>query len=449
MRSPLRKDICLNTRVVATIFDENTDTWTIETDSGRKIKANFCVMATGFLTAANMPDFPGIDSYEGQKYHTARWPEEEVDFSDKRVGVIGTGSSGIQVISEVGKNVGHLTVFQRTAPFSVPLRNTPMPADYEKSFKENYPEWRRLAREESFGGYLSCNDKPVERLTTLAMDATPEERLATYEDRYKSGGLAMYFNYPDVFTDMEANDTVSEFLSEKIRERINDPELAELLIPKKGDPALVKRLCADTGYYETYNQNNVSLVDVKGGEIEITAKGVLLKGVEYELDCIVFATGYDALTGALTNIDIRGLGGRKLKDEWADGPRTALGMMTAGFPNMFFFNGPGSPCPFYQPVLLGEEQGGWVGEWIMDMRDKGLTRLVPTESFQNEWVEHCTEVVNATLFPKANSWYMGKNIPGKSSVGLVYFGEPAEYRKRCSEVLPSGFKGFELSGPQK
>ncbi|MBL4837930.1 MAG: NAD(P)/FAD-dependent oxidoreductase [Kordiimonadaceae bacterium] len=447
-RFDLRKNICLNTRVAATVFDEKTDKWEVETDSGRKITASFCVMATGFLSAANQPKFPGMESFEGEQYHTARWPEGGVDFAGKRVGVIGTGSSGIQVISEIGSKVGHLNVFQRTASFSIPLRNCPMPKDYEKSFKENYPEWRRLQREESFGGYVSCNYKPVERLTQNAMDISPEERLAVYEDRYKSGGLSMYFNFPDVFVDKAANDTIADFLRGKIKERVNDPETAELLTPR-GYPALVRRLCADTGYYETYNQDNVDLVDVSGGEIELTPKGIEVKGKEYELDCIIFATGYDALTGALTNIDIRGEGGRQLKEEWSDGPRTALGMMTAGFPNMFFLNGPGSPCPFYQPVLLGEEQGGWVGDWIMDMRAKGLTRMGAKKSFQNEWVEHSSEVVNATLFPLANSWYMGKNIPGKSSVGLVYFGEPADYRKRCANVLPSGYDGFELSGPQK
>jgi len=443
-RFDLRKNICLNTRVNSAVFDEAENKWTIETDTGRKIRATYCVMATGFLSAPNMPEFPGLDQFKGETFHTAYWPQEDVDFSKKRVAVIGTGSSGVQCISEVGKNVGQMTVFQRTPSFCVPLRNCPMPPEYEKSVKENYAEWRRLEREEAFGGFMACNFEPAERIRTSALDATPEERLALYEDRYKSGGLAMYFVYPDVFRDKAANETLTKFLQDKIRERVNDPELAELLVPKDY-PALLRRLCADTNYYETYNQDNVSLVDVRGGEIEFTETGISLKGEEYEFDSVIFATGYDAMTGALTRIDIRGTDGRQLKEHWEDGARTALGMMSVGFPNMFFINGPGSPCPFYQPVLLGEDQGGWVGEWLTTMRDKELSRIEPTEELQDEWINHCTEVLNNSLFPLANSWYVGRNIPGKPAVGLAYVGEPSEYRRRCAEVLPSGFEGFKLS----
>ncbi|MBL4807867.1 MAG: NAD(P)/FAD-dependent oxidoreductase [Rhodobacteraceae bacterium] len=447
-RFDLRKDISLNTRVVSAIFDDATDKWTIETKGGNQIKARYCVMATGFLSAPNKPNFSGLDRYEGKQYFTTKWPDEKVDFSDKRVGVIGTGSSGVQVITEIGKEAEHLTVFQRTPSFCVPLRNCPLPPEYEKSVKSNYAEWRRREREESFGGWISVNYKPVRMVTKSALEVTAEERLALYEDRYQSGGLALYNVYPDVYTDMEANDTLAEFLRDKIRERVNDPDVAELLVPT-GYPVLGKRLCGDSGYYETYNQGNVSLVDVRDESIEFTTKGILVKGVEYELDSVVFATGYDALSGALLRIDIQGSGGSKLKEHWKDGALTALGMMTAGFPNMFFLNGPGSPSPLYQPVLLCEEQSDWVGAWIMDMRNKGLTRIEPTERLEEEWVEHSTKVINATIFPKAASWYVGKNIPGKPSIGLAYFGGIIEYRKRCAEVLSSGFKGFKLSAARK
>ena len=443
-RFDLRKDITLNTRILGASFNDSESTWTLETDTDLTIKANFCVMATGFLTVPMQPNFPGMDSFKGEQYHTARWPEEKVDFSGKRVGVIGTGSSGIQVITEVGKSAGHLTVFQRTPSYCLPLNNCPMPPEYEKMVKSNYAEWRRMEREESFGGYMSCNFKPLKPLTVNAMDVSEEERLEVYEDRYKSGGLHMYFNFPDVFTDEKANDTISDFLRSKISGRVNDPETAELLTPRDY-PALVRRICADSGYYETFNQDNVDLVDGRGGSIEITPTGISLKGVEYDLDCIIHATGYDALTGALLNIDIRGEGGLKLSEYWKDAARNAYGMMTSGFPNLFYINGPGSPCPFYQPVLLGEEQGAWIGDWIMHMKNNNLSRMNASKEVEEEWLQHSTEVVNATLFPKADSWYMGRNIDGKPSVGLTYFGLPADYRGKCASVLSSGFEGFELS----
>lgn len=446
-RFDLRRSIQFNTRVTAAAFDEKTDHWKLQTNNDETIVTKFCLMATGILNAANVPDFPGMNLFKGPKYHTAYWPEENIDFSGQRVAVIGTGSSAIQCIPIIAQQAKHLTVFQRTPSFAVPQRNCPMPPEYEKSVKDNYAEWRRFEKYESAGAFTAVNFKQAPRITTSAMDATPEERLALYEDRWKSGGLAMYLVYEDVFTNFESNETLAEFLRDKIRQRVKDPEVAELLVPK-GYPVLGKRLCADNGYYETFNRDNVTLVDIRGTSLEITAKGIKAKGVEHEFDCIIFATGFDAMTGSLNRIDVRGRNGLKLKDNWKEGAVTAMGLMTAGFPNLFFLNGPGSPAPLYQPVLLAEEQSRWIGQWLNHMRDNGLTHIEPNERVQKEWVDHVTEVIDGSIFPKAASWYMGANIPGKKPIGLAYFGSIAHYRTLCNAVQDSGFKDFELGRAQ-
>ncbi len=440
-RFDLRRDIRFNTRVVSAIFDEKTDTWSVTTDGG-VIRAKYCIMATGILSAANLPDFPGMDMFKGPTYHTARWPHEGVDFTGQRVGIVGTGSSAVQTIPIVARQAKHLTVFQRTPSYCVPQRNCPMPPEYERKFKSIYPEWRRREKYESAGAFNVANYEQQPRITTSAMDATPEQRLALYENRYASGGLAIYLVYEDVFTNFESNETVSEFLRGKIRERVKDPAIAELLAPKY--PALAKRLCADNGYYETYNRDNVTLVDIRGGEIELTARGIKVKGVEREFDSIIFATGFDAMTGSMVRMDIRGRGGKQLKTCWSDGAITAMGLMTAGFPNLFYLNGPGSPAPLYHPILLAEEQTGWIGDWLTHMRDHQLSHIEPEEKIQNEWVAHVTDVINGSIFPKANSWYMGRNIPGKSPIGQAYFGPIAHYRQLCQSVLKDGFKDFKL-----
>jgi cyclohexanone monooxygenase len=442
-RFDLRRSILFDTRVKAASFDETADRWVLETVDGRTLSARACVMATGFLSAPNQPDFPGLDSFSGNRYHTAFWPEEGVDFSGKRVGVVGTGSSAIQSIPLIAEQAKHLTVFQRTPAFSVPLRNCAMPTDYQEMVKRDYAEWRRREREDSGGGWIAVNFEAAERVTKSALEVSPAERAALYEDRWQSGGLAFYNVYPDVFTSLEANATLADFLREKIRQRIDDPAVAELLVPQ-GYPALGKRLCADSGYYETYNRSNVTLVDIRQTPIEFTANGVKADGREHVFDSVVFATGFDALTGALTRIDIRGRDGVALKDRWRDGARTALGLMTAGFPNLFFLNGPGSPCPLFQPVLLCEEQVDWIGDWLLHMNVNGLTRIEPEQDLEDAWVAHCTEVLNATIFPHAASWYVGSNIPGKTPIGLAYFGGIVNYRDRCAAVLRSGFEGFRL-----
>lgn len=442
-RFDLRRSILFDTRVKAASFDETADRWVLETDDGRTLSARACVMATGFLSAPNQPDFSGLEQFKGDCYHTASWPDQGVDFRGKRVCVVGTGSSAIQSIPLIAEQASHLTVFQRTPAFAVPLRNCPMPSDYQERVKREYPEWRRREREDSGGGWIAVNFAPAERVTKSALEVTPEERTALYEDRWKSGGLAFYNVYPDVFTSLEANATLADFLREKIRQRVDDPAIADLLVPQ-GYPVLGKRLCADNGYYETYNRDNVTLVDIRKTTIEFTENGVKANGKDHECDSVVFATGFDALTGALTRIDIRGRNGTLLKDRWREGARTALGLMTVGFPNLFFLNGPGSPCPLFQPVLLCEEQVDWIGDWLLHMNASGSTHIEPEQILEDAWVAHCTEVLNATIFPHAASWYVGSNIPGKTPIGLAYFGGIVNYRERCAAVMPSEFQGFRL-----
>jgi cyclohexanone monooxygenase len=441
-RFDLTRSITFDTRIQSATYDEASSQWVVETNNGETVRARYCVMATGFLSAPNKPDVPGLDNFKGQQYHTAFWPHEGVDFTGLRVAVVGTGSSGVQSIPIIAEQAAHLTVFQRTPPFSVPLLNCPMPEEYQKRVKLHYAEWRRKQRYESFGGWMSVNYEAAPLITELAMDQTSEARRALYEDRWKSGGLAFFMVYPDIFYNRAANETLAEFLREKIRERINDPELAELLVPKDY-PVLTKRLCCDNGYYETYNRDNVKLVDVRSKPIEsVVETGIRVGGIDHEFDAIVWATGFDALTGALTRMTIRGRDGRLLNDHWADGPRTALGMMSAGFPNLFFLNGPGSPSPTYHPILLGEEQVDWVGDCIAYLDRHNLAGLEPTPEVEQEWIDHSTESVNQTLFPLAASWYMGANIPGKPRKAHCYFGGVQTYRERCASVAASGYADF-------
>lgn len=447
-RFDLNRDIQLSTRVNSAVFDEETNQWIIQTDRGDHVRARYCIMATGFVSAPNKPNFKGLETFKGKQYHTAKWPHEGVDFSGQRVGVIGTGSSGVQTIPLIAKEADELVVFQRTPGYIVPLRNCPMTPEYSQSVKENYGKWRRTERK-AFGGYIALNFEPVNPNKKLAMEVSPEERQADYEMRYQSGGLSYYNSFPDLFTTKEANDTLVEFFQEKMRERITDSEVAEKLIPKDY-PILMKRLVADNGYLETFNRDNVTLVDVKNSPIEeITPNGVVVEGKEYKLDTIVFATGFDAVTGSMTRIDIRGRNGLTLNEHWANGPRNYLGLMIAEFPNLFMLDGPGSPGAFFQPILLSEYQGRWLGECIEYMNRHNLTCIEPSAEAENEWVEHSAEMANKTLLPKADSWYMGANIPGKPRVSLMYIGGFPNYSKQCNAAAVNGYKGFILSDHKK
>lgn len=445
-RFDLRRSIQLDTRIVSTCFDESENQWVLTAENGERFITRFCVMATGILSAPNLPNFPGLDSFEGKQYHTGQWPEHDVDFSGERVAVIGTGSTGVQVIPMVAKQAGHLTVFQRTARFVVPSRNCPMPAEYENRVKSNYKQWRQRA-EESPTGFIAVNYEPTDWVTDMALDTSPEERTALYEDRWKSGGLAHYNVYPDIYYNLEANETLSEFLREKIRARIKNPELHDKLVPHSF-PVLTNRLCTDDGYYEVFEQDNVELVDLAGDTLEITPKGISAKGVEHEFDSIVFATGYEGFIGAMKRMGIVGKNGRKLTDHWAGDCMTSLGLMVNGFPNLFMINGPGAPTLLRMPQLMAKDQTKWVSEWINYMRDHGKTRLEPTEGLEADWLQQCNDTLAQTLFPLTKSWQLGANIDGKPRDGMVFYGTIPQYKEICDNVVASGFAGFELRGPE-
>ena len=440
-RLDLRRHIEFETRVTDAVFDEAACLWQIRTGGGEAISARFCVMATGCLSAARTPDFKGMESFQGETYHTGQWPHEGVDFSGKRVGVIGTGSSAIQAIPVIAEQAGQLTVFQRTPNFSIPSRNTMMPAEYEQGWKSDYPERRLAARQMRSGILYAINDKS-------ALDVDPAERQRTYEARWAEGGTAFMTAFADLITSKPANDTAVAFVHEKIRATVTDPAVAETLLPKN-HPIGTKRICVDTNYYQTYNRPNVTLVDIKDAPIEaITPTGLRTGGRDYALDAIVFATGFDAMTGSLLKMGIVGRGGRSLAQKWAEGPRTYLGVMTAGFPNLFIITGPGSPSVLSNMIVSIEQHVDWIAVCIADLRAAGLGSIEAIGEAEDAWVAHVNEVADLTLYPGANSWYVGANIPGKPRVFMPYIGGVGAYRQKCTEIAAGGYEGFRRSGQQ-
>lgn len=436
----LMKDVQLNTRITHTNFDGDANRWVLKTAGGETISARFCVMATGNLSTPRVPDFKGIETFKGKWYHTGMWPSEPVDFTGQRVGVVGTGSSGIQMIPHIAAQAKHLYVFQRTANFSLPAQNAPMDREREAAFKSNYMERRIEARATGFGvsGY------PIP--TQSALDASDAERRAKYEQLWQNGGTIGFMScYSDFFVSEKANETAAEFVREKIRATVKDPAVAELLCPND-HPIGTKRLCLDTGYYEVYNQPNVSLVTVRANPIvEITPKGLRTAEQEYELDSIAFATGFDAMTGALREIDIRAEDGSTLADKWAGGPLTYLGVMVAGFPNMFMVTGPGSPGVKSQMIHSIEQHVDWIADLLKTASDRQVRRIEANTDAEEKWVAHVNEVGNGTLYPKANSWYVGANIPGKPRVFMPYVAGVGAYRKICDDVAASDYEGCTLS----
>ena len=400
-------------------------------------------MASGNLSTPRVPNFKGIGSFKGKWYHSGLWPHEGVDFTGLRVGVIGTGSSGVQMIPLIARQAKHLHVFQRTANFSLPARNAPMEEERESRHKAEYPARRRAAYDTPFaiGGYP--------RPTQSALDVTEEERNAAYESKWKEGGSISYlYTYTDLLVNKEANDTASEFARNKIRGIVKDKRTAELLAPKD-HPIGTKRLCLDTNYYETYNRDNVVLVDVRSAPIqEITEKGVRTAEKEYELDAIVFATGFDAMTGALREIDIRTSDGAVLADHWEGGPLTYLGLMVSGFPNMFVVTGPGSPGVKTQMIASIEQHVDWIADAIDHLGKHQLDRIEPSPQAESEWVGHVNAVADSTLYPLANSWYVGANIPGKPRVFMPYVGGFDRYKRHCDEIVAQGLRGLHLEPPQ-
>jgi cyclohexanone monooxygenase len=437
-RFDLRRDIQLAARVTAAVFDEATSRWEIHTDRGDRVSARFCIMATGCLSAAQVPRFAGLETFQGTRYHTGNWPHEGVDFTGQRVGVIGTGSSAIQSIPLIARQAAHLYVFQRTPNFSIPARNTPLDPDYERRVKADYAEFRRQARE-SRSGFV------VERDERSALAVPAEERQRAYEARWARGGLGFTAAFSDLLTSQESNDTAAEFFRAKIRQTVRDAALAEALSPWDY-PVGTKRMCVDTDYYDTFNRDNVTLVDVRGAPIEvITPTGLRTRDAEYALDSLVFATGFDAMTGALLGIDIRGRAGRTLREKWAAGPRAYLGLAIAGFPNLFTITGPGSPSVLSNMIVSIEQHVDWIADCLAYLRAHDLGAIEATLEAEEEWMAHVEEVGHATLYPAANSWYMGANVPGKPRVFMPYVEGVGAYRRHCDDVAARGYAGFTLT----
>ncbi len=439
-RFDLRRDIRFDTRVLAASFDTADNRWTLQTDRHGAVSAPFCIMATGNLSTPRVPDFAGLESFKGKWYHTGLWPHAGVDFTGQRVAVIGTGSSGVQSIPLIAAQAKHLHVFQRTANFTLPARNAALDPSAERRHKAEYAERRQAAFDTPFG--ISGHPPPVKS----ALEATQEERNAAYEEKWAEGGsISFLYAYNDLLVNKAANDTAADFVRDKIRATVKDQAVAELLLPND-HPIGTKRLILDTNYYETYNRGNVTLVDARSAPIEaITPAGLRTTEAAYEFDAIVFATGFDAMTGALLEIDLHGTDGVSLKDKWTDGPHSNLGLMMAGFPNMFLITGPQSPSVKAQMILACEQHTDWIVDCLEHMKASGMARIETDQGAEDAWVAHNNEVANSTLYPQANSWYMGANIPGKPRIFMPYVGGFDRYKRTCDEIAAKGYEGFSLT----
>jgi len=437
-RFDLRRDIQFDTKVERAAFDERDNLWSVTTSDGNTVTARFVVLATGCLSNARKPDIKGLDRFKGQVYHTGHWPHRPVDFSGLRVGVIGTGSSGIQSVPVIAEQAKHVTVFQRTAQFSIPARNAALTEEERNWFRANYQEIRTFAREQAKNGIYT--DQPDRG----ALDDGDNERRAKYEARWQRGGLTFMSVYNNLALDQAANDTAADFVRDKIAEIVSDATTAKLLTPGRY-PIGTKRICIDTDYFATFNRPNVTLVDIKADPIEeITETAVRSGGEAYELDALVLATGFDAMTGSVAKIDLRGRDGQTLNQKWAEGPRTYLGLMSAGFPNLFVITGPGSPSVLSNMIVSIEQHVDWISDCLVYMRDNGLATVEAETSAEDTWVAHVNEVAAATLYPQADSWYMGANIPGKPRIFMPYIGGVGPYRQICNDVAAKGYEGFAM-----
>ena len=439
-RFDLKRDIQFGTRVTAATFDESTNRWHVRTDKGDVVSARYLITAVGSLSATNVPRFKGLESFEGKWYHTSQWPHRGVDFTGKRVGVVGTGATAVQAIPEIAQQAKHLTVFQRTPNYCVPARNGKVDPDVVEARKADYDGIVERIRNSFFGFELNF-------IPRSALETTPEEREREFDARWDAGGFGFWLsNYQDMFFVKEANDLCADYLKRKIRATVKDPAVAEKLIPKTY-PYGTKRQPLDTNYYETFNKDNVLLVDAGDAPIEeITPKGIRAGGKEHELDIIVFATGFDALTGPLKNLGIHGRGGQSLAQKWEDGPHTYLGLAIAGFPNLFTITGPHSPSVLSNMPVSIEQHVEWITDCIDHMRRNKLETIEATPEAEQHWTAHVAAIVNTTLMPEANSWYMGANIADKPRTFLPYLDPDGVggYRKRCDDVAAKGYEGFLL-----
>jgi len=434
----LRTDIQFNTRVIGGQFQPNSTTWSVQTSDGQSHTARFLITATGCLSASRVPDMPGLDGFKGEWFHTGQWPKTAVDFKGKRVGVIGTGSSGIQLIPMIAKEAKELVVFQRTPNFSIPAWNRPLSIEEQDAWKASYAEHRQRARNTRSGILYDYS-------TRATTEVSKQDRDAEYERRWAKGGANFTHAFTDIFTNRESNELAAEFVRNKIRSIVKDPAVADRLTPK--DHAIgTKRICVDTDYYSTFNNTNVKLVDIRATPLqEIKPNGIQTSDALFDLDCIVFATGYDAVTGALERLNIQGEAGQSLKDEWTTGPRTYLGLMTVGFPNLFFITGPGSPSILTNVIVSIEQHVDWIARCIQHMNATQKLKIQAQAPAQEAWVQKVNDLAKNTLFPASDSWYMGANVPGKPRVFLPFIGGLGTYTEICEQVIKDGYSGFDLA----
>lgn len=438
-RFDLKRDIQFDTCVISAHYDVAKNVWRVTTSAGEAFSAKFLIAAVGCLSTANIPNIPGLESFRGNWYHTGQWPHDGVDFAGKRVGQIGTGSTGIQSAPVIAETAAHLTVFQRTANYSVPARNTPLSPEFIRFVKEHAAAIRTVTQATPNGHPFTISDR-------AALETLPEERQEIYEAAWEKGGLQFRATFRDLLADKAANDTAAEFIQGKIREIVKDPATAAKLADID-HPYAAKRPPIDTNYFETFNRDNVALVDIKADPIEaITPSGIRTRNAEYPLDIIVFATGFDAMTGAFLRMDIRGRDGVLLSDAWSAGPRNYLGLQVAGFPNLFTVTGPGSPSVLCNMPVAIEQHVDWITDCIAHMREHGFNRIETTAEAMDSWVAQVNAAAAATLLPQAkHSWYLGANVPGKPRVFMPYAGGMAHYRKICAKVAARNYEGFVLT----
>jgi cation diffusion facilitator CzcD-associated flavoprotein CzcO len=446
-RFDLFRDIKLNTRVTAANFDDADRLWSVKTDQGDEVAARFCIMATGCLSTPQDPDIPGVKDFKGPSYMTGRWPHEGVNFEGKTVGVIGTGSSAIQAIPVIAKQAKHLTVFQRTPNFSVPAKNAPLDPKWVEDYKRDYRQHRddyKHGRVSSFGD-LMIPEHERQITEEMILERPIEEVHATLERFWGYGGARFIGTYVDTMISEEANQVVADFVRDKIRETVKDPELADKLCPTS-HPIGTKRICVDSDYFDTYNRDNVTLVDISEQPLEtITEQGLKTSEQDYEFDILVLATGFDAMTGTLSRMNITGAAGKPLNDKWEAGPRTYLGLGIHEFPNLFLVTGPGSPSVLSNMIVSIEQHVDFITDMIKYMTENSFEVFEPDLAAEDAWVDHVNEVASATLFPKAGSWYMGANIPGKPRVFMPYAGGVGPYRELCDGIAEKGYEGFKFA----
>ncbi|MCZ4312553.1 NAD(P)/FAD-dependent oxidoreductase [Comamonadaceae bacterium G21597-S1] len=434
-RLDLRRHFQFDTRVVSAVWDEERALWVVKTNRGDTFEATYCVMATGPLSVPKDPEIPGLDRYRGRLLRAGRWPHEEVRFEGQRVGVIGTGSTGIQVVQEVGKTAGELFVFQRTPSFTMPMRNQPLEPEYVAEVKRHYAGIREMARNSAVGGVRPQSSRAF-------FSVTPSQRRQLLDDAWKNGGLAMLGTFADLMINPEANEQVAEFVRGKIGEVVDDPKTADILKPR-GYPIFARRPCLDTGYYETYNQPNVHLIDCNtDGIVEFTEKGVRTESGEIELDMLILATGYDGLTGALMAFDVVGRDGHTVNEHWKDGARSYLGLMMDGFPNLFMTTGPNGPAALANIVRISEHDVDLIAGAITHMAQQGLATIVPTRQAEDEWMDLVHTLSQRTLLSKAKTWYVGANVKGKAQGLPMFTGGFLKYREACAAAVNDGYRGF-------